>query len=303
MDFSAYKFRCHYQGNLISAPRALSERNESRLNQYRERNSGVGKALTENQSKELIELEYKFMKSSQFELSTTAKNTCSEIVFAERFGRKYRLENKYFDKGILVEKEARDILTDILGIRLVADKERRFNDWVVGERDIKSNEVIIDIKSTWDFNTFSKHLLESNEEFYFRQLDSYMDLWGIKDSFLAFVLTDTPISILNQEITRQNYSKFFFDESGYVSESRIGDVKKIVSDHLFSMKSLEAFCHQSATVMIDWFDDFIEVPTSDRVHLVPHSYDQVRIDQRNECLRLCREFMSSLKPMNNVNFR
>lgn len=301
MEFSNYKFRCHYQGNIISVPKPLSESNTLKLSQYRERNIGIGKALTENQKNELIELEYKFLKSTQFELSTTAKNTLTEIVFSEKFGRRYQLENKYFEKGILVEKESRDILTDVLGIRLVSDKERKSNDWVNGERDIKSNKAIIDIKSTWDFNTFAKHILESNEEFYFRQLDSYMDLWAIKDSLLAFVLTDTPISILNQEITRQNYKKFFLDNNGNVFDSQIENVKKIISDHLFSRKALEEFCDQSGTVKIEWFNDFQEISIKDRVHLVPHQFDPARIEQRNECLTLAREFMGKLQVVNNIN--
>lgn len=300
MDFSNYKFRCHYQGNLVSTLKPLTETNILKLSQYRDRMSGIGKPLTEKQQNELIELEYKHLKSKQYELSTTAKNTCAEIVFAERHGRRYSLENKFFEKGILVEKESRDILTDVLGIRLVADKQRKANEWVIGERDIKSNDVIIDIKSTWDFNTFFSHQLDSKEEFYFRQLDSYMDLWVIHDSILAFVLVDTPIHILNQEITRQNFRKFFLDDSGEIIESRIEDVKKIVSDHLFSRQALESFCQQSGTIRIEWFDDFQEIPISERVHLNPHKFDKVRIEQRNESLTLCRKFMNELKPMNNI---
>jgi len=300
MDFTNYKFRCHYQGNLVSTLKPLSDANILKLSQYRDRKSGIGKPLTENQENELIELEYKNLKSKQYELSTTAKNTCAEIVFSERFGRRYSLENKFFEKGILVEKESRDILTDVLGIRLVADKQRKANEWVIGERDIKSNDVIIDIKSTWDFNTFSNHLLDSKEEFYFRQLDSYMDLWDIKDSILAFVLVDTPIHILNQEITRQNFRKFFLDDSGEIMDTRIEDVKKIVYDHLFSRQALENFCQQSGTIRIEWFDDFKEIPISERVHLISHKFDKVRIEQRNESLTLCRKFMNEIKPMNNI---
>jgi hypothetical protein len=303
MDFSNYKFRCHYQGNLVSTLKPLTETNSVKLSQYRDRKAGIGKPLTENQENELIELEYKNLKSKKYELSITAKNTCAEIVFAERFKRRFSLENKFFEKGVLVEKESRDILTDVLGIRLVADKHRKSNEWVIGERDIKSTDVIIDLKSTWDFNTFSSHLLDSKEEFYFRQLDSYMDLWDIQDSLLAFVLVDTPIHILNQEITRQNYRKFFLDDSGEVADSRIEDVKKIVSDHLYSREALESFCQQSGTIRIEWFDDFQEITIKDRVHLIPHKFDKARIEQRNESLTLCRKFMSDLKPMNNIEHK
>lgn len=301
MDFSKYKFRCHYQGNLVSAPKPLSETSINDLNQYRERKNGIGKELTEKQNEKLIELEYKFLKSSQYELSTTAKKLLTEIVFSEKFGRSYQLENKYFEKGSFVEKESRDLLSDVLGTRLIADKERKSNEWVNGERDIKSSKVIIDIKSTWDFITFSNHIIDSNEEHYFRQLDCYMDLWAIKDSLLAFVLTDTPIDILNREITNTNFKKRLIDENGNAYDSKIPELKRIVENHIFSRKRLEEFCNQSGTIRLDWFSDFNEVTIKDRVHLVPHSFDPIRIEQRNECLRLGREFMNTIKPINNLS--
>lgn len=303
MDFSNFIFRSHYQGDLVSIPKPLSENTISELESFRERNSGIGKPLTEKQSEKLIELEYKFLKSTKFELSTTAQKLLTKIYFAQKFNRDFRLENKYFDKGILVEKESRDTLSELLNIRLVSDPQEKQNDWVRGKRDIKSEKVIIDIKSTWDFNTFGQHLIESNEEFYFRQLDNYMELWGINEALLAYVLTDTPFHLINQEITNKNYKMQFLDNAGNIPDARIPEVKKIVCDHIFTRKSLESFCNESASIQIEWFNDFIEIPIQDRVHLVPHTFDPIRIKQRNECLRLGREFLNNIKAVNNINFK
>ncbi|MBL0323684.1 MAG: hypothetical protein IPP61_00620 [Cytophagaceae bacterium] len=104
-------------------------------------------------------------------------------------------------------------MSELLNIRLVSDQQEKQNDWVRGKRDIKSEKVIIDIKSTWDFNTFGQHLIESNEEFYFRQLDNYMELWGINEALLAYVLVDTPIHLINQEVTNKNYKMQFLDNA------------------------------------------------------------------------------------------
>jgi len=35
---------------------------------------------------------------------------------------------------------------------------------------------------------------------------------------------------------------------------------------------------------------------------VPHSFDPERIKQRNECLKLAREFLNNIKAVNNINF-
>ena len=94
----------------------------------------------------------------------------------------------------------------------------------------------------------------------------------------------------------------FIDNAGNVPDSRIPEVKKIINDHIFTRKSLEKFCNESSTIHIEWFNDFIEIPIQDRVHLVPHSFDKVRIKQRNECLKLAREFLNNIKAVNNINF-
>lgn len=303
MDFTNYKFRCHYQGNLVSAPSCLSATLQDKLISYRDRFKGNGKPLTVKQTAEYHALEVRDHESKNPKLSTTAEKTCAEIVYNAKFKRKYTLQNKYFEKGLWVEKEARDILSSVLGVMLTSDPDHKSNDWVVGARDVKLPDLIIDIKSTWDISTFCKHITDSNEEFYKRQLDSYMDLWGIKDSLLSFILVDTPDHLLNQEITRRNYSLNFIGDDGEIRDNRIDEVKKLVTDHLFTRENLESFCRQSGTIRIEWFDDFKEIEIKDRVHLVAHPYNETRIEQRNHSLRLCREFMNNIKAINNLNYK
>lgn len=303
MDFSNYIFRCHYQGSLVSVPRELTTNQKETLDAYRERQSGIGRPLTEKQKADWHSLENKLNESKIFKLSDTAKNICTDIVFYERFNRRYKLDNKYFKKGLEVEKDARDLVSEVLGTRLTIDDERKSNKWVTGKRDIKHDEVIIDIKSTYDFTSFNKHLINTNDEYYFRQLDSYMDLWGIKESLLAYVLVDSPIRTIEDEIRRVNYNENILTLDGAVNEENIGNVVDIVSNHIFTRKALEDFCLQSATIKLEWFTNFKEVPKHQRLHLIPHSFDKTRIEQRNECLKLCREHMNTIKPMNNINYK
>lgn len=303
MKFNNYKFRCHYQGSLISVPKPLTEKQIETLEAYRLRQSGEGKPLTSNQLKTWHSLEYKINESERYNLTNTAKKICTEIVFNEKYNRKFKLENKYFDKGLTNEKQSRDLLSEVLGELLTSDNERKTNEWVTGQRDIKHDELIIDIKSTWSFDTFNAHLLENKNEYYFRQLDSYMDLWNIKDSILAYVLTNTPINLINDHLRKLNYSKNILDLGGNVYEEKIPLVVKEVQNHIFTYKGLEKFCNQSSIVEINWFKDFKEIPKKERVHLVSHSFDKTRIEQRNECLTLCREFMNEIKPLNRFTLK
>lgn len=300
MRFDDYIFRSHYQGSLVSVPKPLTEKQSETLFAYRDRQNGIGRPLTENQKKDWHSLEHKFNESKVYKLSTTAQNILTDIVFFEQYGRKYTLENKYFSKGLEVEKSSRDLISQVLAKNLTRSNVRKSNEWVSGEIDIEPQGVIIDIKSSYSFTSFNKHLIDDNIEFYKRQLDCYMELWGLAESLIAFTLVDTPARIVEDELRRLNWKETVLNLEGEVYEQNIPDVVKLVSNHIYTRKALEEFCQGSGIVHIEWFDEFVEIPEAKRVHLVPHYFEKERIEQRNESLKLCREFMNTVKPMNNL---
>lgn len=300
MDFSNYIFRSHMVGNIINVPKPLTQDQNATLANYRERNSGIGRLLTEKQKDVLKDLEYKEMKSRVYELSDFNKAELTKIVCYEKSGRSKILENAYLEKGLKVEKSARDLISKVLGILLTSDDERKSNKWVTGKRDIFSKSVIPDIKATYSYETFIKHLLESASSIYLRQLDSYMDLWKIYQSLLCFVLIDTPSNLVDKEIIKASYSKDILSLDGDIKETGIEEVKRIITNHIYTRSGLEKYCSESSYAYIEWFDDFVEIPDNERIHMIPHSYDKVRIEQRNECIILSREFMNTVKPINNI---
>jgi len=300
MNFDNYIFRSHMVGNIISVPKPLTPNQAETLADYRKRQAGEGRPLTDNQLKTWFSLEHKNNESQNYKLTDTAKRICTDLVFEARTGRRSKLETKYFDKGIEKEKEARDLVSEVLGRPFTKDDERRTNQWVTGKRDIKDDNVIIDIKTSWSFESFNKHLLETPNEVYLRQLDCYMELFDIKDSLLAHVLVDTPARLIDDEIRRLDWKYNITDFNGDIRDEFIGDVVELVQNHIFSRKGLEDYCLQSSNVHIEWFNDFIEIPKSERIHFIPHSFDPIRITQRNECIKLARQFMNTIKPINNI---
>jgi len=72
----------------------------------------------------------------------------------------------------------------------------------------------------------------------------------------------------------------------------------LVCNHIFTRKGLDEYCLQSSNVHIEWFMDFIEIPVEQRLHMVSHQFDPIRIIQRNECIKLARKFMRTVKPIN-----
>ena len=300
MNFDNYVFRSHMVGHIVSPPRPLSETARKQLNDFSEREDGNGRPLTDKQKETLIDLRYKELKSKKYELTTTAKNICSNIVGYEKHGRRKTLESQYLDKGIANEKESRDLMSRILGVPLVYDGERKTNDWVTGQRDIKHDKIVFDIKSKWDYETFNKSLIEGNNEIYLRQLDCYMDLWDIKDSILCHVLTNTPFNLIEGMIRKEDWKNDILDINGEVRDEKIGKVVSIVESAIYTRQGLEDFCTQSGTIHLEWFADFVEIPENERIHMVAHPFQKERIEQRNESIKIAREFMNTVKPINNI---
>lgn len=295
MDFSKEIFRAHMVGKIVDVPKTLTVNQNETLLAYREKPK-----LTEKQQKTLMRLEVKLLDSKKYSLSDSTKKLLNQYVFYKKTGRKNILEAKYLEKGIVKEKEARDLMSQVLGKMLVKDDERKCNEWVSGARDIMESDVILDIKNAWSFESFNNLLIDKENELYLRQMDTYMDLWGIKESIVCHVLVDTPHNLVNDEIRRLSYKDDIMTIEGDIMDSSIPQVKNLISNSIFTRKGLEEFCHQSTNVMIEWFDDFIEVPINERIHMIPHSFDPIRIEQRNECIKLAREYMGTVKPMNNI---
>ena len=300
MDFNNYIFRSHMVGDIINPPKPLTFNQKETLVDYTNRDNGEGRPLTVKQKETLISLEFKEIESKKFSLSGTAKSKLADIVFYEKYGRINSLSSKYLDKGITQEKAARDLLSKILDIPLVADEERKANDWVTGKRDIDSKEIIFDIKSKWDFTTYAKSLVSSSNELYLRQLDCYMDLWGIRSSILCHILVDTPVNLVERELRSLDFKNNVLTMGGDVRDECIGQVVDLVNQHIYTREGLENLVHQSSILELEWFGGFIEIPESDRIHMINHDYDQNRIEQRNESIILAREYMNTIKPLNNI---
>lgn len=301
MDFSNYIFRSHAVGKIINVPKPLTAKQKETLEVYTKRFNGEGKPLTTNQKEDLISLQHKEIQGRKYFLTDGQKKILSELAYAETHKRTVTLNNSKLTKGIEVEKTSRDLLSRVSNILLTSSNDRRTNKWVTGAIDIDPSEAIIDIKSSWSWESFSNITQEKPNEVYLRQLDCYMELWDIPYSLLCHTLVDTPNKLVDGEIRRLDYQNNVLNIEGDVRDENIEEVKQLVSNHIFTRKGIEDFCDYSSIIHIEWFDDFIEIPAKDRVHMIAHSLEKDRIDQRNECISIARKFMNTVKPINNFS--
>lgn len=301
MNFDNYIFRSHMVGKIINVPKPLTTSQTKTLADFIARENGEGKALTPKQKETLIELKYKKIQTTKYSLTDGQKTILSELAFAEKFNRSKIIYSDALTKGIEKEKDSRDLLSKATGVFLTHSTERKKNKWVTGAIDIKPNNVIIDLKTAKSWESFMKILQDKPNEIYLRQLDCYMELWGLQDSLLVHTLVDTPTKIIEGELRRVDYKLNILDHEGNVRDERIPEVKRIVYNHIFTEKGLKEYCKESSVVNLEWFTDFQEIPEHERVHMISHSFDKVRIEQRNECIRLAREYMNKVTPINNFN--
>lgn len=274
-------------------PKSLTAKQEQMFVDYDARRLGEGRKLTDKQLAEWGSLYSR--KNAKCVLTDGAKKELTKIVYQTLIKRSSRLKNKYLDKGIQVEDNSITTLSNVFGKLLIKNKVRKENDFFSGECDINKNE-IIDIKSSWSFETFPMHDDVIKTSGYEWQLDCYMDLYGVKKSRLAYVLENTPHALLEGDIKKNHYNYSLFDGNGNILNDEAKDfVVELVCNQIFTTKGLIDFCNYSSLIELDWFEGvFIEIPEEMRVKIFEHPYDPKRIALIKEMIGLAREYMNEV---------
>lgn len=170
---------------------------------------------------------YKFRCSSLGDIwSESGKITQGNITFLKKLyyqeTRKYKEEivSKYFEKGIICEEDGIQLLNDTLfkGCVLLKNKERRENDYFIGECDLSYKKWVVDIKNNWDWVTFSNAELTREYEC---QGYGYMDLWSVDNFILFYCLINMPEHMLNSELNKIFFAGKYLsrEDSEYLSKA------------------------------------------------------------------------------------
>jgi hypothetical protein len=198
-------------------------------------------------------------------LSQTAKSYVEEVVLKEKYGIRKEFSSRYTDKGNEVEEESIALVNDVLNFKFIYKNDEHFtNDWITGTPDVNTDEVLIDVKSSWDASTFPWFETELPNKDYYYQLQGYMWLTGKQESILAYCLIDTPNEMVEDEIRRAHWKFHLIDESQELRE-------EIESKHKFS-----------------------HIPKNRRVKYWFVQKDESVIEQIKERVELCREYYNAL---------
>ena len=201
-------------------------------------------------------------------LSQTAKTYIHELVLEHKYGIKKEFSSRYTDKGNAVEDESISLVNDVLELNFIYKNEEYFeNDFITGTPDVNTEDVLLDVKSSWDATTFPFFETEIPTKDYFFQLQGYLWLTNKTEALLCYCLVDTPIEMVEDEIRRAHWKLHKLDEDMDLRE-------EVESKHQFS-----------------------HIPKNRRVKVFYVQKDEAVIEQIKEKIELAREYYNALIQM------
>lgn len=164
------------------------------------------------------------------ELSKTAKTHLIKVYAREYWGRWKDVTTKQMEKGTAVEIDVIHLLSKHDGFPYEKNELRINNEWITGHADIVCGEGIIDVKASWDAETFLPKLLEPLDFDYNIQLQCYMWLYNKKMAKLVYGLVNMPDYMLKNELQKLLYS---MDVISDMSPEYIKASKKLIKNCVF----------------------------------------------------------------------
>lgn len=214
-------------------------------------------------------------------LSTTAKSYLKKYYAYLKYGKwsaSLDKGNKYTNKGKLGEP-ASIMLCSFLDDRPYMKNPERFdNEYLTGEPDILDLRLdgwyVIDVKTSWDIETFMENLGKGLSPLYWWQIQGYFALTGAKSGEVSYCLVDTPAPILNQE--------------------KYGLMRRldVATDENPEYKQAEAILVNNMT--------FTDIPHKDRRIKFTVERDEEAIGKIYKRVAKCREYLEEIQALHQI---
>ena len=194
------------------------------------------------------------------EISATTLSYCDQWVKEQLYEREKEFTSKYTDKGISVEADAIQVISQHKNLGLVFKNEEHFEDeYFTGTPDLILSDMVADVKAPYSCFTFPLLATECPEKAYFGQLQGYMRLTGKKKAMLAYAMMDAPEFIIEKECRSKMY------ELG---------LEEVSIDLYEEVKETMIYSH---------------LPLNLRVKSFEFAYDETYIQEVIERVELCRK--------------
>jgi hypothetical protein len=131
-------------------------------------------------------------------LGQTAKSYIIEQAKQDFYDYKVELTNKYLMKGIHQEQDSIDLLNAVRFESYKKNEKREENEWLTGSCDIITENLIIDVKTSWSLETFPATNYELKDlSLYEWQGRAYMWLYDMPTFELSYVMVSTADDLLS----------------------------------------------------------------------------------------------------------
>lgn len=151
-------------------------------------------------------------------LSERCKNLLLDIYAWEKYKKWAAPElpstPSVLNKGMLVEDTSIEMLNRLDGTNYSKNEEKFSNDYLIGCPDIvdTENRMIIDVKSSWNIESFMYNVNKELDKEYWWQVQGYMALLDFHKAEVHFCLVTTPEHIIQSEIEKKAGERYSAEE-------------------------------------------------------------------------------------------
>jgi hypothetical protein len=131
-------------------------------------------------------------------LSEGAKTYIKEVAKENFYGYRTDINSKYIFKGRDQEFDSIELLNSVRFTNYEKNTVRMVDEWMTGEADIVTDDLIIDIKTSWSLDTFPALAEDGYESKYEWQLRAYMMLYDKPKAELIYCMVTTSNELLNE---------------------------------------------------------------------------------------------------------
>jgi hypothetical protein len=214
------------------------------MKEFKERASQIGRIMVNPRAKSA-------------EISKGALSRVQEAVIHDQFGIKKVFWSKAMDKGNECEDDSIELFGRVYGLFNLKKNEESFeNDHFTGTPDLLYDDLVIDVKSSWDGNTFPWFEESIPNKDYYYQLQAYMDLAGKDRAILAYCLVNSQEDMIQDEIRRQAWQHKMIESSNEFDDAVRSQME---FDHIPEVLRIKAFEFEKDQEVIDQMKDRVEL--------------------------------------------
>lgn len=180
-------------------------------------------------------------------LSETTLNWLREKACFDFFGIKNHIDTREMRKGIECEEESIELYNSVNFTSVVKNQITFKKDFFTGTPDLLIEDKVIDIKTSWSFDSFPMFLIEAEKlvkkSGYDWQVQQYMMLTGKRKAEVAFCFVTTPSHLLTQ------YDDLKLHDADLIEES-----KRVTSVELeYSDEREEEMSKRASLLEVEYF--------------------------------------------------